>query len=101
KSHQQIHRLRSSEKKFGGVTGLLHRVNRHALMTVARRLTRLLSATPLMTPQRHRKLPISDLVAEIRWRSLRSERVKLFWILVLALASIVFLPLVLLEKAEK
>jgi hypothetical protein len=51
--------------------------------------------------RQHRKLPISDSVAEIRWQSLRSKRAKLFWTLVPALASIVFLPLVLSAKAEE
>jgi hypothetical protein len=70
-------------------------------MTLARQLTRLLSVTPLKTQRQHRKLPISGSDAGIRWQSLRLERAKLFWILVLALASIVFLPLVVSEKEEE
>ena len=79
----------------------LHRVNRRALMIAARRLTQPISAILLKTRRRHLKLPILDSAAEIRWRSLHSKKAKSFSILVPALASIVFLLLVLSEKAER
>ena len=79
----------------------MHRVNRHVPMIAALQLTQPISVILRKIQRQHLKLPILDSAAEIRWQSLHSKKVKSFWILGPVPASIVFLPLVLSEKAEE
>jgi hypothetical protein len=88
-------------EEFGGVTALVHPANRRAAMIAVRQLTQPISATPLRIQRQLPRLPILDLAAEIRWRLRRFEKVRWFWTWVQALASIVFLPLVLSERPEE
>ena len=69
-------------------------------MIAAHQLTQPISVIPLKMQRQHLKLQILDSAAEIHWRSLHSKKVKSFWILGPVPASIVFLLLVLSEKAE-
>ena len=70
-------------------------------MTAAYQPTLLTSVIPLRMQRQHLKQPILDSAAEIRLQSLHSNVAKWFWTLVPGLVSIVFLPLVLLEKPEE
>ena len=96
-----MHRPRLSEKKSGGVTVPLLRIERRALMIAARQLKQRISAIPLKMQWQHLKLPILVFGCgnPLAIASLKRGQVVLD-LGFRGLVSIAFLPRVLSEKPE-